>query len=122
MPVVIATKSRYSGTVTPPDLNVETTVIEVAGADDDYIVEGWLDLGNLASGDSVVIREYVAIDGVNYRLFTEVRIDGPVREPAIRFHTKQLSRDMMYKVTITQVSGTPRSFPYKFIVEVMGTV
>jgi hypothetical protein len=34
----------------------------------------------------------------------------------------QLLYNMKYKVTITQTSGTLRSFPYGFLLEVMGTV
>jgi hypothetical protein len=120
MPVVVATKTRYSGTTTPTALNAETTVVEVGAQNDDYIVEGWLDLGNLVDGDTVIIKEYVAVDGVNYRLFTQARVDGPVPEPAVRFHAKLLGYNMKYKVTITQVAGTPRSFPYFFILEVLG--
>jgi hypothetical protein len=47
---------------------------------------------------------------------------GPVSDPIIRFHTKTLLYNMMYKVTITQTSGTLRSFPYGFILEVLGVV
>jgi hypothetical protein len=103
-------------------LNTETTVIEITAQSDDYMVEGWIDLGNLASGDTVVIREYVAVDGTNYRLFIPpTTYNGPVDAPAIRFHTKQLTYNMKYKVTITQTAGTLRSFPYGFILEVLGS-
>jgi hypothetical protein len=122
MPVVIASKTRYSGTVSPPALNTETTVVEVGAQSDDYIVEGWIDLGALQSGDTVVIKVYVAVDGVNYRTYVTVSYAGPVSDPIIRFHGVQLLYNMMFKVTITQTSGTLRSFPYGFILEVMGTV
>jgi len=42
--VIVQSKTRYQGTVTPSSLNTETTVIEVKGATDDYIMEGYLDL------------------------------------------------------------------------------
>jgi len=119
MPVVIASKTPYSGTVTPSDLNVETTVVEMGC--DDYIVEGYLDLSQLQSGDSVTVCEYIAVDGENYQKFLCVDFDGPVSEPVIRFHAKTLLSNMLYKVTITQKSGILRSFPYGFIKEVMGT-
>jgi hypothetical protein len=121
MPVIVATKTRYSGTITPSELNVETTVVEVTAQSDDYIIEGWLDLGNLAVGDSAIVKEYVAIDGINYRLFVQTRVDGTVPEPAVRFHAKLFGYNMKYKVTVTQVAGTPRSYPYTFILEVLGT-
>ena len=122
MPVVVASKTRYSGTVSPSALNTETTVVEIGAQSDDYIVEGWIDLGALASGDAVVIKVYVAVDGVNYRTYATVTYSGAVSDPIIRFHSMQLLYNMKFKVTITQTSGTLRSFPYGFLQEVMGTV
>ena len=122
MPVVVASKTRYSGTVTPTDLNVETVAVEIPAQADDYLVEGYLDLSQLAEGDEVVVKEYIAVDGVNYQPFTRVTYIGPVEDPIIRFHTKTLLYNMKYKVTITQTVGTLRSFPYGFILEVLGTV
>jgi hypothetical protein len=123
MPVVIASKSRYSGTVTVSALNTETTVLEVTGQSDDYIVEGYLDLSALASGDAVEVREYIAVDGSNYQLFLRTTLSGPVSEPVIRLHAKTLLYNMKYKVTVIQTAGsTPKSFPYGFVVEVMGAV
>jgi hypothetical protein len=122
MPVVIASKTRYSGTVSPSALNTETTVVEVGAQSDDYIVEGWIDLGALQSGDTVVIKVYVAVDGVNYRTYATVSYTGPVSDPIIRIHSTQLLYNMKFKVAITQTSGTLRSFPYGFIVEVMGSI
>jgi hypothetical protein len=119
--VVVASKTRYSGTVTPTALNTETVVVDIGTQTDDYMVEGYIDLSALASGDTVVVKEYIAVDGVNYRLFAQVTYSGPVSEPVIRFHTKTLLYNMLYRVTITQTSGTLRSFPYGFVVEVLGT-
>jgi len=60
-------------------------------------------------------------DGPNYRTFATVPSSGPVPDPIVRFHSKQLTYNMKYKVTVTQSSGTLRSFPYGFILEVLGT-
>ena len=120
-PIVIASKTPYSGTVTPSDLNVETTIIEITGETDDYIVEGYLDVSQLESGDVVTVCEYIAVDGVNYRKFLCTNISGPVDNPVLRFHAKTLLSSMKYKVTIVQIQGTLRSFPYGFIKEVMGS-
>ena len=108
--------------MSPSALNTETTVVEITAQSDDYIVEGWIDLKALTSGDTVIIREYVAVDGVNYRTFLTASYSGPVSDPIIRFHSKQFTYDMKYKVTITQIAGTLRSFPYRFILEVMGSL
>jgi hypothetical protein len=122
MPIVIASKTEYTGTVRPPALNTETTVVEIPAQSDTYIVEGWIDLSQLQSGDAVVIKIYVAVDGVNYRTYATVTYKGPVPDPVIRIHSMQLCKSMMFKVTITQISGTLRSFPYGFILEVMGSI
>lgn len=100
---------------------MEVTIVEVTGETDDYMVEGYIDLSGLQSGDSIIIYEYIAVDGENYRLFLNVTIQGPVSEPVQRFHTKTLLYNMKYKVAIKQTSGTVRSFQYKFIKEVLGT-
>jgi len=121
MPVIIASKTRYTGAATPSALNAETTVVEITAQSDDYIVEGYIDLGNLASGDAVTVREYIALDGANYRTYATVSYSGAVSDPIIRFHAKTLPNTARYRVTITQTAGALRSFPYAFILEVMGT-
>ena len=121
MPVVVASKSRFYGTATPSDLNVETTVVEVGAQSDDYIVEGYIDVSQLRAGDALEIREYIAVDGSNYQLFLRTTLSGPVSEPVIRFHAKTFVFLMKYKVTVVQTSGTIRSFPYGFVLEVLGT-
>jgi hypothetical protein len=121
MPVIIQSKTRYSGIVTPSDLNVETTVIEVDAQQDDYIVEGYIDLSALQSNDNLIVKEYIAVDGANYNLFLTTSYSGTLSNPVIRFHSKQFTYDIKYKVTVTQTSGTPRSFAYRFLLEILGT-
>ncbi len=122
MTIVVATKNDFVGTVSLTALNTETTVVEITGATDDYLIEGWLDISALATGDTLVITEYVAIDGTNYRIFLQSTFNGPVDMPAIRFHTKTLYKSMKYKVTVNQTAGVLRSFPYRFIQEILGTL
>ena len=120
MTVIIQSKTRYIGTVTPADLNVETVIVDISDQPDDYLIEGYIDLSNMQSGDTVVVKEYIAVEGDNYKLFTQVTYSGIQQEPIIRFHTKTLLHDMKYKVTVTQTAGTLKSFPYRFILEIMG--
>jgi len=120
MPIIISSKSDYKGTITIPSLNTETTVIEVTGQTDDFIVEGYLDLSQLQNGDTLTVTEYIAIDGVNYQQFLTSQFSGPVSMPIIRFHAKTIQKTMKYKVTVNQTSGTVRNIPYGFIVEVLG--
>jgi hypothetical protein len=121
MPIVVASKARYEGTITPPSLNTEVVVVEVGPENDDYIMEGYIDLSALASGDVVVLAEYIAVDGVNYRPFLNPTLQGPLSESVMRFHSKTILYNMKYKVTIKQTAGTIRSFPYGFVKEVLGT-
>jgi len=121
VPVIVASKSKFYGTVTPPALNTETVVVDIGAQTDDYIVEGYIDLFQLANDEEVIVKEYAAVDGVNLRKFLGVGFVGPVDEPIVRFHAKTLPSFALYRVTLTQVSGTLRSFPYAFILEVLGT-
>jgi hypothetical protein len=115
MVYVVGTKNDYSGTLALDSLNVETTVVEIDGATDDYTVEGYIDLGELQDGDVVIITEYIAVDGTNFRKFVDLTVTGAPERPIIRFHAKNLLASMKYKVTINQIAGTPRSFPYGFV-------
>lgn len=121
-PVVIAEKYRYVGSVTPSSLGVETPVVSISPQSDDYMVEGYLDLSPLDLGDTMVVSELISIDGAEPKVFTSVVYNGPLDEPIIRFHTKTLPASASYKVTVTQLSGTLRTIPYAFIVEVLGTI
>jgi hypothetical protein len=122
MPVVVMEKYDYSGTATPSAINAPVTVVETGPQSDDYIVEGYIDVSGLQAGDALEIREWIAVDGTNYQLFLRVALSGPASEPVIRFHAKTLLASMKYKVEIVQTSGTPRSFPYGFIVEVLSSI
>jgi hypothetical protein len=121
MPVVVASKSRFYGTVTPSALNTETTVVEIGAQSDDYIVEGYIDVSQLQTGDALEIREYIAVDGTNYQLFLRTTLSDPVSEPVIRFHAKTFVFLMKYKITVVQTSGSLKGFPYGFVLEVLGT-
>ena len=121
MPIVIISKTPYSGSVSPSALDTEVTVIEITGETNDYMVEGYIDLSALQAGDMVEIKEYIAVDGTNYQLFLKATFSDIQDQPVIRFHTKTLLSSVKYKVTITQTSGTLRSFPYAFIKMVMGS-
>jgi hypothetical protein len=121
MPVIIASKSRYVGNVTPPAKGVETTVIEINPQQDDYIVEGYLDLRNLAPADILQVTEYMAVDGANYGPFLIATFFGSQRQPIVRIHSKMLAYNMKYKLTVTQQEGSLKTIPYAIIVEVLGT-
>jgi len=107
MVVRVKERKSFEGTVTPSALNVETTVVEIPAETEYYFVEGYLDLSELASGDTVEVREY--IDG---KRFETGSYSGSQTNPILHFPTKKTKK--AYKVTITQTSGTIRSFAYDF--------
>jgi len=118
--VYVKSKQGIRGTVTVPSLNAETTVVEAGPQADDYIIEGYIDLSAMQAGDALEIREYIAVDGTNYAVYAYATLSGPQDQPVVRFTKKTLQAAMKYKVTVKQAAGTPRSFPYGFIVMVYG--
>jgi len=122
MPVVVKDKYRALGTASPTALTEEVTVVSVQPQADEYLVEGYIDLGNMQTGDKVIITEYIAVDGANLRKFNSVIFSDKQDHPIIRMHTKTLDRTFAYKVTLTQTEGVLRSYPYAFIIEVLGVV
>ena len=97
-------------------------MVEIANQPDDYIVEGYIDLSPMQTGDAVEIREYIAVDGVNYRLYARVIYNDVPTEPIVRLHAKTFPQPVNYKVTVIQTKGTPRTFPYAFLLEVLGVI
>jgi len=122
MPVFIARKIDMVGTIQIPRLEEEITLFEVGGFEDDFIVEAWLDLSELKEGDVLDLLEYVAMDGINYKLYMHRRYFGPLAEPIIRIHTKTYYKDMKMKISIIQTKGTPRKIDYVFIAEILATI
>lgn len=96
----------------------EVTVIEITGDGTHwFMVEGWLDLSALASGDAITVTEYVCVDGTNYGVFNTGDFADAQDEPILHFHMKLFAPDQKYKVAITQTAGTARTLPYRFVVE-----
>jgi hypothetical protein len=116
--VYVSSRLRLSGTATISALNTETTVIEVANQTNDFDVEGYIDVSAMQSGDVLVITEYVSVDGVNYNIYATQTLSNAQSQPVFRFTRKSFTGTMKYKVTVKQIGGTARSFPYSFIVDI----
>jgi len=121
MPVTINSINYASGTLSLSSLNSETAVYQFGPAPSDTIVEGYISLQNLQTGDIVVITVYISVDGTNYVVYLQNTIAAPVSMPVVRIHTVQLFPNMLMKVTINQISGTPRSYPYYFAAQVLSS-
>jgi len=75
--------------------------------------EGWVDLANMASGDTVVVREYVRFrSGEPWRLYATTTYTGAQTEPAIHA-TRKLS-EYGWRVTLQQTAGVMRTYDYWF--------
>lgn len=122
MPVRIAQKVRSQGSVTPTALNTETDLINLADQTDDYIIEGQIDLSNMADGDEVVIKVYMAVDGVNQRLMDTMTFRDAQPIPVVRILAHTIPYNGKFRVTITQTLGTLRTFYYNFIYQIMETI
>lgn len=122
MPVRIREKKRFKGTVTPTELNRETTVIDLPNQADDFILEGQISLQNMQSGDTVILKFYIAVDGENQVLSDNVMFTGAQAIPVVRIPSITLAYDSKPKLTLTQTTGVPRSYPYSIIIQVMEVI
>jgi len=121
-PVRIKEKVRYQDVITPPALGTETDIINLADQTDDYIIEGQISLQNMADGDTVVIRVYIAVDGVTQVKSDEMTYAGVQAIPVVRVIAHTLLYNAKFRVTITQTTGTLRAFPYSFLLQIMETI
>jgi len=119
MPVRIKSKTRLQGSVTPSALGVETDIVNLGDQTDDYIIEGQISLQNMAAGDTVIIRTYIAVDGTNQVKSDEMTFTGAQKIPVVRIPAATLAYNAKFRLTIKQTAGTLRSYPYTIIYQVM---
>lgn len=80
-------------------------------------VVGYVDLGNMQAGDIIIIRQYMKIiDGGNYRKYAEETYTG-LQSPPILYITPK-ETDFAIKITLQQVAGSYRTYPYNFLREI----
>jgi len=122
MPVRIKSKTRLQSSVTPSALNTETNIINLGDQTDDFILEGFISLQNMASGDTVVLRTYVAVDGTNQYKTDEITVSGAPAIPVLRIPATTLAYNGKPRITVTQTAGTLRAFPYTIIIQQMEVI
>ena len=109
----MATMQVYSDSV-QTQLNTEVAVIEIQGDVAPYaIVEGYIDLSQMPDGSTVVVREYIGLSSTPV-LFLEAAIDSSIESRMIRFHSKALPVNGVYKVTVEQTAGSSFTVNYWF--------
>jgi len=75
--------------------------------------EGYVDLSPMQVGDTIVIKEYKAVQNeATYNLYATHTYSGVQAEPVVHFTSKMLDR--AWKVTIQQTAGTNRTLYYYF--------
>ena len=118
MPVRIKSKTRLQGSVTPSALNTETDIVNLGAQSDDFILEGQISLQNMASGDTVVLRIYLAVDGTNQVKSDEMSFSGAQTIPVVKIPAITLAYNSLPRITVKQTAGTLRAFPYTVIYQV----
>jgi hypothetical protein len=102
---------------------METNIINLAAQSNDYIIEGFVSLQNMAAGDMVVIRTYIAVDGTNQVKSDELTFSDAQSIPVVRIPAHTLLYNNKFRVTVTQIAGsTLKSFPYSFLQETMEVI
>jgi hypothetical protein len=81
-------------------------------------IMGSIDLSNMASGDTVVIREYMRLkpDG-EFKIYDFDSYNGPQTEKPI-IYIKPKESDYGIRITLQQTTGTFKSFDYNFLEEI----
>lgn len=78
-----------------------------------FKVMGYVDLCNLATGDRVLLREYITIkEGGEYRLYDKAPYEDEQEKPLIYVESKESSHGI--KVTIQQEAGEAMEIDYQF--------
>jgi len=118
---LITTKTDAQSSVGPVTIGVETNVVSYTAQASDYIPELYLSLQNITTGDTVVVTEYLSVDGTNYEIYYQNTFTGAQTFNTLRFHGKLLELNMLYKVTVKQTGGTGRAYPYASILQIFNS-
>jgi hypothetical protein len=118
--ITIASKSDTTAIITPAGLSTPTDLIEYVAQTGDFVVEGYLSLGNMAIGDTTIVTESFSLSGINnYQIYATTTYTGIQTEPVVRFHGKLFQKDMQYKVALNQTAGIVEDYQVVFILQVM---
>ena len=92
----------------------EQTLIEYSGV---ARISGYIDLQNMESGDTIIIRYYVKFsENGEYKKYYEDSYSGAQSYPALYFAPRESY--VAIKITLQQTSGAFKSFQYNFLREV----
>jgi len=103
-------------TISLQALNQEADLIALDVQSFDYVIFGYIDTSNMALGDVLEVSIYLAVDGVNSIKVLRSRYPFSSVEKAIYIEPIFVCRDCKARLTINQISGTPRSYTYVLVV------
>jgi hypothetical protein len=107
---LLAPTSPLEGTLSAD--GTEQIVVEATGTLE-FQLDGYIDLTNMASGDTVVVREYMKIQPAgSYVKYAQEPYSGAQDIPLLHVLTKPARYGL--KVTLQQTAGTNRDYPYQF--------
>ncbi len=75
---------------------------------------GYIDLGEMQAGDTIVVRQYILING-SYKVYHTESYADAQGDPVLYVQPKESVAGI--KLTLQQQAGINRSFAYQFIVE-----
>ena len=100
------------GTVATSTTETNVVLDEIAGNPPRFL-EGYIDLSPLASGDTIVIRQYMKITPTGtYKKYAEESFSGPVDPPMLYVVTKPGRYGI--RITVQQTAGTPKTLEFQF--------
>jgi hypothetical protein len=100
------------GTVATGATETDVVLDEPAGNPPRFL-EGYVDLSPLASGDTIVIRQYMKIAPTGaYKKYAEETYSGPVDPPMLYIVTKPGRYGI--RVTVQQTAGTSKNLDFQF--------
>jgi hypothetical protein len=77
---------------------------------------GYIDLENMASGDTVIIKTYIKVRSTGVATLalwsTDTYVDAQTTKAVV--FCAPMPSDVEFKITLTQTAGTFRVFPWKF--------
>lgn len=101
------------GTLTADGSEQDVTELVALGT-----LEGHIDLSNMASGDTITIKEYLTLKtGGTGILYDTADYADAQSKPAL--HVVKLPAKYGVKVTLQQTGGTNRAYDYNFFKEVL---
>jgi len=100
------------------------TIIDTSGLADvagkQHLVEGFVDLSALASGESVKIRESMIIkSGGDFKTYAEETYNGPVSPPLCYILTRPGRYGLKIELVMESAPAADRSLDYQLLVKVV---